>query len=117
MDKAQLEACARYIVERNLTNNVEAVAIEWMATEERLDLTYYTCDVPLEDDGEWCEIAMTELLAKFPQIRAANTHMVNAAAHGLVLREGMQFVYRRKAESEPLFLSEQTIAARKHPGG
>ncbi len=93
MDEDQLDVSARYIVKRNLSSNIEAAAIQWDAVEGRLDLTYYTSAAPSDEDEESCEIAMTELIAEFPDIRAADTHLVKLGAEGVGIREDLRLVF------------------------
>ena len=95
MDEALLDVSARYIVQRNLSSNVEAATIRWGANEGRLDLTYYTSVAPSGEDEEWCEIAMTELIAAFPDIRVADTHLVKLGPEGPSVMEDARLVFRK----------------------
>ncbi|ULU23191.1 hypothetical protein [Dyella terrae] len=96
MDEALLEESARYIVKRNISSNVEAATIQWDAAEGKLDLTYYTLLTPLDEDEEWCEIAMTELIAAFPDVRSADTHLVKLGSNDSGRSDDERLVFRKK---------------------
>lgn len=96
MDEAQLDVSARYIVKRNLTSNVEAAPIQWDTALGKLDLTYYTSAAPSAEDEEWCEIAMTELIAEFPDIRAADTHLARLGAEDFGNLRDLRLVFRKE---------------------
>ncbi len=91
-----LDESARYIVRRNLSGNVEAATIQWDAAEGRLERTYYTELAPSDDDEEWCEVAMTELIAAFPDIRTADTHLVRLGADDPGTRGDERLVFRKE---------------------
>jgi len=64
---------ARIIVARNLTPNVASVAASLDERTGHVHVTYYLYDSSTEDDEEWRELTVGELVAAFPVIRSATS--------------------------------------------
>jgi len=69
----ELLMAARVIVARNVTPQVRFAAVTWLASDSKLLLYYYTHQQPTEQDIEEAEIAMTELIAEFPDVLDCET--------------------------------------------
>lgn len=73
VENNQLLNAARVIVARNITSNVCLAAVAWLPSQSKLRLCYHTLQPPSEEDVEEADIAMTELLAEFPEITDCET--------------------------------------------
>jgi len=76
MNEQNLFWAARTIVARNLNQNVTAAAAHWEPATSCLTLSYCLDDLNEEDSQELCELALTELLAEFPEIEMAQSQIV-----------------------------------------
>jgi len=72
---------AKVIVARNLNEKVIAATIGWNEEASNLMLTYYVDGAASEDEQELCELALTELLAEFSDVKLANSKCLDA--HGV----------------------------------
>ena len=82
MNIERLLFISRMFVARNVTEHVVKATISWDDIEARLSLVYYFDHPPNDDDEELCEIALTELLAEFSEIRSAATQSCQIANNG-----------------------------------
>lgn len=73
MELHHLLNAARIIVARNVTPQVRRATVNWSASQKKLVLCYFTRQPPSEDDVEECELAMTELIAEFPDVADCET--------------------------------------------
>ncbi|MBB4150280.1 hypothetical protein [Sphingobium scionense] len=64
---------ARIIAARNLTPNVASVAVSLDERAGHVHVTYYLYNSNTEDDEEWRELTVGELIAAFPVIRSATS--------------------------------------------
>jgi hypothetical protein len=76
MTEDELKKAAVYIVKRNVSDRVLSVIVEFEPTEGRLKVVYCFRAQPKEDDCEDCELACTELIAEFPEVKVAETMCV-----------------------------------------
>ena len=68
MEHQALLNASEHVVARNITPNVNMARVHWNAGTSHLTLVFACDSLPSEDDLEWQELAMTELLAEFPEI-------------------------------------------------
>ena len=68
MENQALLTAAAHIVARNMTPNINMARVYWSAETSHLKLAFAYDSAPSEDDLEWQELAMTELVAEFPEI-------------------------------------------------
>ncbi|MDR2155322.1 MAG: hypothetical protein LBE78_09905 [Burkholderiaceae bacterium] len=73
MDIMIFKNSARFIVRRNVSERVDRVLAKFEPKNGRLRLVYCIRGLPTNDDLEDCEIACSEIIAEFPEIREAET--------------------------------------------
>ncbi len=95
MERQQLERAAKVISARNVTPNVKMVTIGWDSANAKLTLRYYTDTAPSDDDEEFCEIALAELIAEFPDIRKADTACLLSRGPSVEHAEGIVYTSER----------------------
>ena len=71
LEQQALMSASEHIVARNVTDNVSMVRLRWNEATSHLALVFAYSSAPSEDDLEWQELSMTELLAEFPDIVTA----------------------------------------------
>ncbi|WP_172448429.1 hypothetical protein [Caulobacter mirabilis] len=64
---------ARLIVQRNITANVAGARVAFDPSTGDLKLVYYVFARPSDDDEEWRELAIAELIAAHPKVRTASS--------------------------------------------
>lgn len=69
----KIDAEARDITRRNVTANIAGARLAFEAGTGHARLVYYVFATPTDDDEEWRELAMGELIAALPEIRTAST--------------------------------------------
>ena len=69
MNNEDFLAAAQLFVRENLNDHVVAVSARWDPATETCSMTYYFDQEPDESDKELCEIALTDLVANFPDIK------------------------------------------------
>jgi hypothetical protein len=74
MNSTALQLAAEVIVRRNITSNISRAAVFWDSGRSHLRLTYFCNTIPTEEDREWQELSMCELLAEFPEVVTAECH-------------------------------------------
>jgi len=94
MTPTELTNAAGLVVRRNLTPNVEATSVEWMAATGHLKLTYFVSREPSEDDKDWWELAAGEMAGEFPEIQTVDLQ-VRQDRPGLEESGSVNWVYRR----------------------
>ncbi|AKU21151.1 hypothetical protein [Massilia sp. NR 4-1] len=78
MNKQELMNAASSIIKNNLTSRVVAATVDWDDEISKITLTYYINGAETDDDIEFCELSLTELLAEFSDIRLAASQCINA---------------------------------------
>lgn len=78
MKTETLQWAAKTIAARNLTEKTVAVTTTWDNKNSRLVVTYYFDGKVTDDDEEISELALTELLAEFPDVVLAESHCIDA---------------------------------------
>ena len=73
MLQSDFRKSAEYIAARNLTPNVAAVAASLDASESHVHVVYYVYGSPTDDDEEWRELTVGELVGAFPEIQTASS--------------------------------------------
>ena len=79
-----------------VTPNLRAVTVHYDETSLTLEAFY---DLPpSEDEQEAISIAETEVIADFPEEHSISTSITNIPAPGLIPKDRMLYVYRRKED-------------------
>jgi hypothetical protein len=79
MTEDELKKSAEFIVRRNASNRVLSALVTFEPCEGRLKIVYCFYAEPEENDREDCELACTELIAEFPEVKVAETMCVPIA--------------------------------------
>jgi hypothetical protein len=94
MEKNVLERTAALIAQGNVTPQVAYVRVDWDGGMAKLTVQYFVDGSINDDERELCELTLTELVAEFPEICAADTQCLpfsqagSSTAHGIVYRRG-----------------------------
>lgn len=73
MKPEHLLNAATLIVDRNRSPNLVEARVAWDGPTQVLSLAFGTRERPSDEDKEWCELSMAELLAEFPEVVTAET--------------------------------------------
>lgn len=73
MLQSDFQKSAQYIAARNVSPNVAAVAASWDASANHVHVIYYLYGPATDDDVEWRELTVGELVAAFPEIQTASS--------------------------------------------
>jgi len=82
VNSRELAEAATLIARANTTADVVAVTVAWDECSSKLTVTYYVDDTTSEATQYFCELALTEMLAQFADVKLAASLCIDSQDAG-----------------------------------